>query len=475
MRLEVFRTAVVRARMLPVIVLAALLLPACNIATQPSRTTPFTDTRNFIARSEPNQPLEPGRERLDYPLTARQPREPIVLMSISGGGSRSAYYAARVMEEMSQIPVGREGGSLLDCVRVISTVSAGSLAASWYITRYDERYSPDFFERFKKDMGVNLQWRTYGHMALFPPLAFQLAASNVTRTDLLATEIDRLLGGRNITFDDLAALEMREGDPAPVLIVNGTVYNSGQRLVMTNLPPTRFPSLIDAGSDLVAVSETDESIMRDLVRPVTFQDIGSDIGQFPVANAIAASAAYPIVLAPARLRVYADRVPPESRYRAGELLNSQSIYVADGGIIENEGVDALLSVIKSLDRDAPVLLVVIEATQRMRTTISDRGKIWDPITVISRMYDIGTMRPLAFYGSLVREFHDPKQIDGVVIRIEGETPEMEKQLRDIPTMFKLGPKHRNALDAAADANVDKMRENIIAAYDRLTSPKRRGR
>src|SRR5690606_12743980 len=165
----------------------------------------------------------------------------------------------RVMEELAHVPLpdvqnnqplpdGRPLYSLLDSVRVISTVSAGGLAASWYVTNFDYRKQPDFFANLKKSVSVNLQWRTYGHMALFPPSAVQLLASSVTRTDLLAKEIDKLIGGKDITFNDLRAKETREVDPAPILCINGTVYNSGQRLVMTNLPGSRFPSLLGKNS-----------------------------------------------------------------------------------------------------------------------------------------------------------------------------------------------------------------------------------
>lgn len=83
-----------------------------------------------------NQPLLPGNERVDYSLQPYVQGQPLVLMAISGGGSRSAYYAARVMEELAGVPLpgikenpplpdGRPLYSLLDSVRIISTVSAG--------------------------------------------------------------------------------------------------------------------------------------------------------------------------------------------------------------------------------------------------------------------------------------------------------------------------------------------------------------
>jgi len=423
----------------------------------------------------------PGRERVDYVLSPRRPGDPIVLLAISGGGSRSAYYASRVMEELSKIPAppvpARKGAptyecSVLDSVRVISTVSAGGLAASYYVVNYDRRFEPDFYQQFRDTMAVNLQWRTYGHMALFPPLAVQLLASSVTRTDLLADEIEKLLGGGRITFDHLRVQETRSHDPAPVLLVNGTVYNSGQRLVMTNLPGHRFPTLLEPSAASIAISQTDARILHNLVQPLTFEDMGSDVGQFRLSHALAASAAYPMLLAPLALQVFPHHVPPSSSPRLNsKLLEGQVAYVADGGIYENEGVDSLLSLLKTMDRKQPVLLIVIDAAQRMETLALGEGKVWGPTSVISRISDIGALRPLAFYGSIASDFHDPSALEVVFIRMEGYDEESERALKNIPTSFKLSEKHRGALDAAAVANVQYMYNPLMQAYLRLQGRK----
>lgn len=400
-------------------------------------------------------------------------------MAISGGGSRSAFYAASVMEQMSRAPLpgvrnqslpdGRPMYSLLDSVRGISTVSAGGLASSWYVANFDERKMPDFFDRMKAAMSVNLQWRTYGHMALFPPLAVQLLASSVTRTDLLADEIDRLLGGRDLTFNDLRGLEQRPVDAAPVLMINGTVYNSGQRLVMTNLPAMRLPSILNSFPDNITMPETDRQILRNLVQPLTFADFGSDIGSYPVSKALAASAAYPIMLAPVPMRVYPGNVPPALAGRVDvKLMQSPVAYVADGGLYENEGVDTLMSLIKTLPRELPVLLVIIDASARMETMRLREGKMFGPVTVISRMYDIGTLKPLAYYSNILAQYHDPDKLEVVFVRMEGYDEKTQATLRDIPTQFKLSNSHRDALQAVAAQNFSRMYLPLVSAYQRLS-------
>lgn len=432
-----------------------------------------------LGSNSENQPLLKGVEPSNYEMKPYVEGQPLVLMAISGGGSRSAFYAASVMEELSKVPLpgiknqtlpdGRPMYSLLDSVRGISTVSAGGLASTWYATHFDERKQPGFFDRMKSAMSVNLQWRTYGHMALFPPLAVQLLASSVTRTDLLAAEVDKLMGSQGVTFDTLRAMETRPIDPAPVLMINGTVYNSGQRLVMTNLPATRLPSILGKPHDNVAMPETDRQILKNLVQPLTFADFGSDIGSYPVSKALAASAAYPILLAPVPLRVYPNYVPPHLAGRIDQkLLQSSVAYVADGGLYENEGVDSLLSLVKTIDSDQPVLLIVIDASERMETMRLHEGKIFGPVTVISRMYDIGTLKPLAYYGHAMREFHNPDKLEIVFVRMEGYDEATQETLKNIPTQFKLSGDHCDALEAVALQNFARMHGPLISAYGELS-------
>ncbi|MBX7245706.1 MAG: patatin-like phospholipase family protein [Candidatus Sumerlaeaceae bacterium] len=453
------------ARILAVLV-AAAFLASCATMNDPAQRREMR--QNFVASTDTNVPLAAGHERVDINLSPSSKKDPLVFLTISGGGSRSAYYAACVMEQLSQIQAPGSGRSLLENVRVISTVSAGGLAASWYLAHYDQRHAPGFYDDFKKAMAVNLQWRAYGHMVWFPPLALQLLGSSLTRTDLLANEIEKLIWKRPETFDDLRQKEMRASDPAPVLILNGTVYNSGQRLVMTNLPARRFPTLVNENAKNIAISPKDEVIFRSLVTPLTFEDFGSDIGQFRVSQAVAASAAYPILLAPFRLKVYKDCVPADLAGRATpELLNSPWLHVADGGLYENLGIDPILNMMKTVDRNQPVMMIVIEADQRMETYSVERNKSWGPFAVLMRIYDIGTLRPLLLYGDYLRRIHNEDKLKTVIVRLEGYDDHTDNLLKKIPTAFKLSKSHQEALDEAARENVQHASDALVGYYRQL--------
>ena len=424
-----------------------------------------------------NAPLQPNQRRVDIPM---RPGDggPLIMLAIAGGGSRAAYYTACVMEQLACIPDPYGHGSVLDRVTVISGVSAGALAGAWYCVNYGSRHDPNFFARFKDAMAVNLQWRAYGNMVLFPPLALQLVATGMTRTDLLADQIAKLLG-RPCTFNDLLRDQFSSHDPAPVLVVNGTVYNTGQRLVMSNLPPWRFPSPVGSGKDWgAAKSEADQAAIYHLVDPIHFEEFGSDIGQFRVADAIAGSAAYPVVLAPFRLRVYPNNVPPDLKPNVSpKLLESPYIHVADGGLFENEGLDACLSIVKTMPRNQPIMIIVIMSGFNLETIPVSKNKTWGPIAVISRMYDIGDLKPLAYYAANVAQYHDVNKIDTALIRLRGYDEQQNDVLRNIPTQFKLSGSHREAIDAVSARNVSDMSEGLLSALrglgkmQRGTAPK----
>ncbi len=177
-------------------------------------------------------------------------------------------------------------------------------------------------------------------------------------------------------------------------------------------------------------AQPDQGILQRLVQPLTFEDFGSDIGSFRLAQAVAASAAYPVALAPVRLNIYPDHVPRELLGRADEaLLESKYLYVADGGVYENEGMDPLISLIRTLPANQPIFLIAIDASQRMETVRVTGHKIWDPFSVVRKLYDIGTLRPLAYYGSILSQYHNPRAFDGVMIRMEGYEEKTDRFLQ----------------------------------------------
>jgi NTE family protein len=242
----------------------------------------------------------------------------LLFLTFSGGGTRAAALAYGVLKELAETEIFLEGRkrSLLDEVDAISGVSGGSFTAAYY-GLFGNRIFEDFESRFLKK---NIQ-RELFNQTLELPNWVHLLSGKFGRSDLAAEYYDKHIfeGG---TFGDIAA---RGG---PFIIVNATDVALG----------TYFPFTQDM-----------------------FDIFCSDVSRFPLARAVAASSAVPVILSPITLYNYAGSCnyeapewmkraleePGLSRRRYQQALHLSSymdaqkrpyIHLIDGGIADNLGL-----------------------------------------------------------------------------------------------------------------------------------------
>lgn len=285
------------------------------------------------------------------------PGRVLVWLALSGGGTRAAALAYGAMEELEAIQVGGEDGSksnLLKEVDYISSVSGGSFAAAFYALNRGRKPSEDgvWKSGFKtRVLEANLE-TAIGSRLIEPPNLFSVIATNYSRTNVAADYYDRhIFGGQR--FRDL----LRDS-PKPVLILNASDLVTGRRFEFTK---------------------------RD------FNCLASDLLDFRIADAVAASSAFPGAFPSLILKNHGPhnecplaRMPPRA---AGECLSGQEkeaaqfvqvrrqrdsvaeddnlrnqlyyqaqkklaycdlkaaghIHLSDGGLTDNLGVDAFLS------------------------------------------------------------------------------------------------------------------------------------
>jgi NTE family protein len=181
-----------------------------------------------------------------------------VCLTFSGGGTRAAALAYGVMEELEATRITWRGApkSLLAEVDCISSVSGGSFTAAYY-GLFGDRLFKDFRQRF---LDRNIQGELAGR--LFNPVTLgRLASPYFSRSDLAAELYDRTIFDGQ-TFSALAGRR-------PYVILNATDLATGRRFEFTQ---------------------------------EQFDVIGSDLSQYPVAHAVAASSAFPLLLTPISLR-----------------------------------------------------------------------------------------------------------------------------------------------------------------------------
>jgi NTE family protein len=274
-----------------------------------------------------NQPLvkyvPPGADQLRGPEAAKRSDDLFLMLTFSGGGTRAAAFSYGVLEELSKTEVTVQGQKrrLLDEVDVISGVSGGSFTAAYY-GLFGDHIFEDFESRFLK---INLQGALTRSIFLNPVNWVRFLSPTFDRSDLAAEYYDQHIFD-GATFGDLAAKK------GPIILINATDMVTGIRVAFTR---------------------------------ESFGALCSDLSVFPVARAVAASSAVPILLSPITLRNYAGtcgyEVPEELKkawterpaasrqfYYVNNLmpyLDSQKktyIHLVDGGVADNLGVRALL-------------------------------------------------------------------------------------------------------------------------------------
>jgi len=274
-------------------------------------------------------------------LTPAPDREVLIGLAVSGGGSRAALFAAGAMEALGKIRIGPEQRSLLEQVSYISSVSGGSMASSYYVTRKPSKAVPmltpdgvmtreyqEFFSRFKEDMKADIEGQLLRRQ-LFRNRWFNPAWTAWSLAEILD---ESFLGG--MTFGELARREA-QGD-SPHLLVNTTLYNSGRRFVLSTLPreTLQYDPLLDLNR-IPGVRKLDEEAERLLrsrweslisVKP---EDLKLDICRVRVAGATVGSMSFPPVVGPISFRVEGQ---------------DQYWHVGDGGLADNTGSESLLMV-----------------------------------------------------------------------------------------------------------------------------------
>jgi len=244
----------------------------------------------------------------------------LFFVSFSGGGTRAAALSYGVLEELRDATFTFDGEEkrLLDEVDSISSVSGGSFTAAYYAL-YGDRIFEDYEEVFLRR---NVQ-KTLISSLLNPVNWVRMIFTKLNRTELAIDYYDRNIFHRS-TFADIQA---RGG---PLLAINATDLGIGQRFTFTQQ---------------------------------SFNMLCSDIGNFSVARAVAASSAVPIAFNPVTLKnhdncQYED--PDWIGYARENPLNNERlrtnlkafdsyknkekrpyIHLADGGITDNLGVRSL--------------------------------------------------------------------------------------------------------------------------------------
>lgn len=358
----------------------------------------------------------------------------VFILAFSGGGTRAAAMAYGVLKELRDTPVviGGQQTRLLDQVTHISSVSGGSFTSAYY-GLYGEQIFEDFENEFLlKDVEGHLAW------SLFNPAHWFTRKGRTER----AVEYYNKILFHDATFSDM----MQAG--RPMIIINASDLAYGVRF----------------------------SFIQDY-----FRLLCSDVRDFPVASAVAASSAVPVVFNPVVVENYAgcadpvwpaevDATAEHSNELAqtlaglksyGDKENREFIHFVDGGITDNTGLRAITSVVdisggpeqllNKMQRKLPrhVVVISVNASTETRTDMDKSPKQPSMMASMNAMTDVQLHRYNAATIDEVREGldtwaehmsgpgHEVKPYFIEVSFKEVAQPQLKLSLNKIPTSFSL--------------------------------------
>lgn len=314
------------------------------------------------AQVDTNRPLASGASnrvnRLIDANVAGGRADMLVLVSFSGGGKRSAAFGHGVLRGMRDVPVGPAGqptSTLLQEVDQVAGVSGGSFPAA-HFALYGEESFVTFPEQF---LNVDINSYIFGTYLL--PWHWEWLVNPLYGTnDRMAEIYDRLMF-KGATYGALTA----RGRPA--LSVNATDIAYGV--------PFSFTAL-------------------------NFDMLCSDLGEFKIARAVAASNGFPVLFTPITLQNHrgADcRTAPPPRpdrrlaradFRTRQLSETLDryldgdrtrwVHLMDGGIADNLAMRATLNSLIAVERQAKLFGDVLRPIRRIVLVSVDGQSATDP-------------------------------------------------------------------------------------------------
>jgi hypothetical protein len=431
-------------------------------------------------------------KRVDAPgtcMTTVPERDLLVGVALSGGGSRAALFAEAGLEALAGLRTA-DGVSVINKINHLSSVSGGSLSASYYVLKKPGRdvpvLNPDgslseayraFFDQYRtelsQDFETSLIWRQL--------LSFRWINSALAARTLAEILESKLYG--KARMGDL--FEREKAGDTPGLIVNTTLYNNGRRLALAALPSDAFQ--YDFFTDLEADLKKEGRQMEmtpyirerwKLLWPMTPLDLHVDPCVSLVAAAATMSASFAPLIGPTTLRI-----GDEEAYW----------HVGDGGLYENSGIESLLLLYLrqvQMKRAKRVLIIALDSSfpfsvgekQLRRRSLPFSLLNFDFSRIPSIMEERAITYQALFFRTLQLEGVFPDRKTFTVISLRHTDAKFAADLSDLPAACKAEVQPMKTLDEVEDRiaaiptrlglNSECDRQLIYAAAAKLVSEHR---
>jgi len=307
----------------------------------------------------------------------------LVVLAISGGGTRAAALGYGVLEELRRTEVTVDGVKrrLLDEVDVISAVSGGTLPATYYALRGEKTFD-EFVPRV---LSRNFERELAERIVLNPMNWFRLPSGTFGKSDLFAELYDQTV------FDHATFADLKRAN-GPFVIVNGTDVTTGARFSYTQ---DYFDAICgDVSKVTLGRAVATSTALPPLLTPITLENRAGTCGWKPPAWQAAAEAAVGESETPGRALLRARAL------QAFANADRPYIHLFDGGLSENLGLTEVLrafellkvnpdeTVLPALRRANKVVVITVNALRFPDVDWDRSAAPPDTDTLIDQMWSI---------------------------------------------------------------------------------------
>ena len=293
---------------------AALLLCSCSLVSyQPLET---------IDKIDPDSGYRLGSR------FGQSEDDTLLVLAFSGGGSRAAAFGYGVLEQLNrqQVEIGGRRQSLLESTDLVYGVSGGSVLAAYY-SLHGKDSIPAFEKRFLKQ---NFQRQVAGQVFSLANMP-RLTSPQFGRSDLVQEQFEAALFGQT-TFGDLE--KRRKG---PFAVISATDMSLGSRF---DFVQEYFdPMCLNLAKLPIARAVAASSAVPLVFSPITLNNNGGRCGYRPPAH----------LQAPSKSQDGEGRLQDETRKEYLRQIEAYTdggkrpfIHLLDGGLTDNLALRGLL-------------------------------------------------------------------------------------------------------------------------------------
>lgn len=168
-------------------------------------------------------------------------KPPLVIISVSGGGSRAAFWTFRALQYADSLC----GGNLFSHTVMLTGASGGMMGATYWRSlhglhregRIDDPYKEEYQKNIAKDLLNSIVFSLASVDLISPFNKISLAGYSYTKDRGYAMEQEIIRNTDGVLDKKIGDYKQQEAEgKIPMAIINGTIVNDGRRLMIAAQP-----------------------------------------------------------------------------------------------------------------------------------------------------------------------------------------------------------------------------------------------